>query len=465
MKFLEAARSAPARYALWYAAVTALAISVLLGLIYSWTTSLLTRHLEEATEHQLSVLLDSYQQDGMPLLLTLAEQEIQRYDQPSIRVVIQEQDGKSLLGNAPDFSPISGWQDIEVIDVSKNPAPQGSVYYRSLGKFLDNGVFILVMHDTTDLKQTQELLIRSFVGALAVTTTMALVGGLLIGDAMLRRVDSVNRTAKAIMKGNLSQRIPTDGRHDELSDLAEHLNSMFSRIQALMEDLRHVSSNIAHDLRSPLGRLRQKLEAALMDPTVSKDDYEQAVSSSIQEVDNLLKTFDAMLRISEIESGPLRDRFLVVSLSQCVENVVDAYTVVAEDEHKQLVSHVASDVEVLGDQELLTQAMVNVVENALRHTPVDSQIEVSLEIHNNRPTLIISDNGPGIPEGERDNVLQRFYRLDNSRTTPGSGLGLSLVKAVITLHNATIRLENADPGLSVIVEFPEQNQPIANYVE
>ena len=151
-------------------------------------------------------------------------------------MVIQDQDGKSLLGNAPDFSPISGWQDIEVIDVSKNPAPQGSVYYRSLGKFLDNGVFILVMHDTTDLKQTQELLIRSFVGALAVTTTMALVGGLLIGDAMLRRVDSVNRTAKAIMKGNLSQRIPTDGRHDELSDLAEHLNSMFSRIQALMED-------------------------------------------------------------------------------------------------------------------------------------------------------------------------------------------------------------------------------------
>jgi len=170
------------------------------------------------------------------------------------------------VGNAPDFTPSDGWQDIKVNGSSVDPATSGPVYYRSLGAHLDNGAFILVMHNTADRQQTQQLLIRSFVSALAVTIAMALIGGLLIGDAMLRRVEAVNTTAAAIMHGDLTRRIPTDGRHNELGDLAENLNHMFTRIQALMEDLRHVSSNIAHDLRSPLGRHRQKLEAVLLDP-------------------------------------------------------------------------------------------------------------------------------------------------------------------------------------------------------
>ena len=228
------------------------------------------------------------------------------------------------------------------------------------------------MHDTAYLQQTQQSLTRSFVSALAVTTAMALLGGLLIGDAMLRRIEAVNRTASAIMQGDFTHRIPSEGRHNELADLTENLNHMFARIQAL--------------------------------------------------------------------------------------NVIDAYTVVAEDQVKVIQSHIESNVTVLGVQKLLSQTIVNIIENALRHTPPHARIAITLNIRVDQPILTIADNGAGIPESERDNVFQRFYRLDSSRSTPGSGLGVSFVKAVAILHQASIRLEEASPGLSVVIEFPVQDE-------
>ncbi len=459
MKFIEAARSAPARYALAYAGVTALVISVLLGLIYSWMTALLTRHLEQTAQHQLSVLVDAYEQDNMALLLLLAETQTRSNTQPAIRIIIQSPTGESLLGNVPEFTPSDGWQDIKVSGSSADPANSAPMYYRSLGAYLDNGTFILVMHNTADLQQTQQLLTRSFVSALAVTTAMALLGGLLIGDAMLRRVEAVNSTASAIMQGDFTHRIPSDGRHNELGDLTENLNHMFARIQTLMEDLRHVSSSIAHDLRSPMGRHRQKLEAVLLDADSTEDDCRLAIGSAIQDVDALLKTFDAMLRITEIETGQLRRMFYPVDLSLCVNNVIDAYTVVAEDQGKVIQSHIESNVTVLGVQKLLSQTIVNIIENALRHTPPHAQIAITLNICVDQPILTIADNGAGIPESERDNVFLRFYRLDSSRPTPGSGLGVSFVKAVTILHQASIRLEDASPGLSVVIEITVQDEP------
>ncbi len=205
-----------------------------------------------------------------------------------------------------------------------------------------------------------------------------------------------------------------------------------------------------------MGRHRQKLEAVLLDADSTEEDCRLAIGSAIQDVDALFKTFDAMLRITEIETGQLRRMFYPVDLSLCVNNVIDAYTVVAEDQGKVIQSHIESNVTVLGVQELLSQTIVNIIENALRHTPSHAQISITLNMRVDQPMLTIADNGAGIPESERDNVFQRFYRLDSSRSTPGSGLGLSFVKAVAILHQASIRLEDASPGLSVVIEYPAQ---------
>jgi signal transduction histidine kinase len=269
---------------------------------------------------------------------------------------------------------------------------------------------------------------------------------------LLRRVDAVNRTARAIMDGDLSQRIPVVGPRDELGGLAEGLNRMLARIEELMESLRHVSSDIAHDLRTPLGRMRQRLETCRM-KTRSKAEYEAAIEAAIEDADGILKTFEAMLRIAQIEAGARRARFSPVNLSEVADNVAEAFGAVAEDEGKRLVATVEAGVAVTGDRELLTQMLANLTENALRHTPAGTRVDLCLERVNGEIRLTVSDTGPGIPPEERERVFRRFYQLDESRSTPGSGLGLSLVAAVAKLHNTTVLLEDNNPGLRVSVTF------------
>ncbi len=254
------------------------------------------------------------------------------------------------------------------------------------------------------------------------------------------------------MDGDLSRRIPVVQRADELGGIAESLNRMLARIEDLMDNLRHVTSNIAHDLRSPLGRHRQRLETARLKPR-SPGEYETAIDTAIADTDAILKTFDAMLRIAQIEARSPRDRFVTVSLSDICENVADAFAAVAEDDGKRLVASIEPDVALDGDRELLMQLLVNLVENALRHTPRGTTISIRLERPGGRPRLTVDDDGPGIPADERDRVFRRFYRLDASRTTPGSGLGLSFVSAVVKLHDATISLEDNLPGLRVVIVF------------
>ena len=270
---------------------------------------------------------------------------------------------------------------------------------------------------------------------------------------LLRRVDAVNRTARAIIDGDLSRRIPVVGSHDELGGLAEGLNRMLARIEELMESLRHVTSDIAHDLRTPLGRLRQRLEASRI-KTSSTAEYEAAIDAAIADTDAILKTFEALLRIAQIEAGARRARFENTDLSAVAENVFEAFAAVAEDEGKRLDARIESDISVNGDRELLTQMLANLTENALRHTPAGTVVEVRLERVNGSARLTVSDTVPGIPAEDREQVFRRFYRLDASRSTPGSGLGLSLVAAVAKLHDATISLEDNAPGVRVVVVFP-----------
>jgi signal transduction histidine kinase len=265
-------------------------------------------------------------------------------------------------------------------------------------------------------------------------------------------VDAISRTAEAIIEGDLTQRIPLQGTKDDLDRLAETLNRMLDRTNKLLESVRQASNNIAHDLRTPLSRLGQRLEEARM-RSLSPEDHRRALDAAKTEVDALLDTFAALLRIAEVEAGAQRAAFHPVDLSAVVLTVTEAFTPSAEEAGYTLTAAVAHGIVVYGDRELLTQMLVNLVENALRHTPPGTHVRLSLRDGSGRVMLTVEDNGPGVPETERELILRRFHRLDQSRSTPGSGLGLSLVVAVAELHRGELHLADAGPGLRVSVHL------------
>ncbi len=269
--------------------------------------------------------------------------------------------------------------------------------------------------------------------------------------SMMRRIETINATSRDIMSGDLSRRIPTRGSGDELDRLAGSLNAMLDRIQSLMEGVRQVSDNIAHDLRTPLARLRNRLETAALpetDPPASR----AALESALAEADALLGTFNALLRIARIEARERRAAFADVDLGELIGDVGELYEPLAEQKRQTLLTDSSAAV-IVGDRDLLFQALANLLDNAIKYTPAGGNIRVGLSTAGAGVELTVADDGPGIPEAFRERVLRRFFRLDPSRPSGGSGLGLSLVAAVADLHGATLRLDDMRPGLKVTLRF------------
>jgi signal transduction histidine kinase len=451
MKFFDLARTAPVRYALAFAAFSTLVMGVLLAVVYWSMLSLLERHMEESIEQQIQVLRHDLEQDGRESVIGLVRQHVEKQPDSRVHFLVRDRAGNVIAGDLPAIEAGTDWQEI-LLPPRADGSNDTERVLRGRGEWLDEDTYVLVTNDTADLRQSRELIIRSFGIALAVTVALALGGGIIIGVLLLRRVDAVNRTARAIIDGDLSRRIPVVGPHDELGGLAEGLNRMLARIEELMESLRHVTSDIAHDLRTPLGRMRQRLEASRI-KTRNAAEYEAAIDAAIEDTDSILKTFEAMLRIAQIEAGARRARFANTDLSSIADNVFEAFAAVAEDEGKRLDARIEAGVIVNGDRELLTQMLANLTENALRHTPAGTVVELRLEGANGSARLTVSDTGPGIPVEDRVHVFRRFYRLDASRSTPGSGLGLSLVAAVVKLHDASISLQDNEPGVRVVIVF------------
>jgi signal transduction histidine kinase len=276
----------------------------------------------------------------------------------------------------------------------------------------------------------------------------------LLSRAFLRRVDAISRTAEAIIDGDLTRRVPTRGTGDDLDRLAGTLNHMLDRIGVLMESLRQVSSDVAHDLRTPLTRLYQRLEGTRTHAQ-SMADYQSAIDAATGEAQRLLDIFSALLRIAQVEGASPRSGFGDVDLSAVAETVADAYRPDAEEAGHALTATITQGVLVSGDKELLTQALANLVENALRHTPPGARIDIRLEgSPETGARLSVEDDGPGVAETDLPHLTDRFYRGERSRTTPGNGLGLSLVSAVAELHGARLELDAVKPGLRVVLFFP-----------
>ena len=449
-------RSTSFRLLAWYAAVFVGSVAILLLIVYWITLTELDQQLRESVEREADVLVELYRDRGPGSAVRAIQLRIADLRAPRRYYLLQDAAGERIAGNLPPMKPTEGQMVLPVSALVRDLSTKAGAAaveahpVVAMGRRLESGEFLLVGENRYRAVKAREAILQAFGWVIVITLLLAAGGGAALGIGFLRRIEAINRTTRSIMDGDLAQRVPTRGGEDEMDQLAINLNAMLDRIQGLMESLKRVSDDIAHDLRTPLSRLRHRLEAARAQ---LGPDSEPAIEQSIAELDAILETFSALLRIAQIESGARRAAFSEVSLGPIASAVAEAYAAVAEDRSQKLEFFGGRAPSIAGDRELLTQMAANLIENAIRHCPAGVSIVLSLEQDAGAAVLSVADTGPGIPESEREKVLRRFYRLETSRTTPGSGLGLALVKAVAELHGASVELSDNRPGLRVTIRF------------
>lgn len=467
MRLADYFHSTPFRIAAAFSLLFVVSVTILFAVLYWLVTRELTRELEAEIEENMRPLIDAHS-DGQPQRLIESVRDRAESAVPGeTLILLQTMNGDVLAGNAIPVPPFTGWRKLaldaesgEAWDEDGDDEAEEHTTLLTLGVLLGDA-FLLHGRSVRYIHETQELLIRSFLWALAVTIGLALVGAASLARRALLRIDAINQAFQDVAEGNLTRRIQTNGTGDELDRLATNINLMLDRIEQLMANLQQVTNDIAHDLRTPLGRLRQGLELAQAKGS-SADNYQATIARAIEQTDTILATFAALLRIAQIESKARRRRFAMVDLSEVASRIVEAYESVMDDAGQSLSGTIAPDVRVRGDKDLLTQMLANLVENATRHCPAGAKVSVTLT-DGSAPELAVADSGPGIPAEARGAVLQRFYRLEQSRTTSGSGLGLALVKAIAELHGATLTLSDNQPGVLVSLRFPAatNSQPVS----
>jgi signal transduction histidine kinase len=352
----------------------------------------------------------------------------------------------------PDM--IEGWVEFTVPDADNGG--EVPVRARVLGVgFEVTGIRMLVGREVRELEQINERFLRALTVGFGLTMLLALGGGLALAFSAQRHVSELSRTTRRIIAGDLSQRIPVGGARDEHAELARSVNTMLDQIENLMAGLRHVGDSIAHDLRGPLTRLRTRLEKLAQEESPSHE----SVVECLAQADGVLATFNALLRIARVESGAYRKAFATIDLGPIVADVADLYQATADDKLVELRRRIIDSALVFGDRELLAQALTNLLDNALKHTPAGGHIDLELRRHDKTIDVIVADSGPGVPAEDRERVLQRFARLDEARSTPGSGLGLALVRAVADQHDAKLHLTDNGPGLRVRMTLPAVESP------
>jgi signal transduction histidine kinase len=447
-------KTASFRLSALYGGIFALGFGALLLITYFTATTALREQISAEVQNDLHALTVEAGADGLDTIVQDINERTQPFSGSTTYYFLANANGEKLAGNLDGIAMRDGWQEAPLnASTIKKTESLADEDHRLWGQgiHLPNGDFLLVGQDAYRVLSAQEAIINSFAWSAGISFLLAALAGILASQSFLRRIDAINTTSHAIMDGNLKQRIPVRGTSDEIDRLSMNLNRLFDSNQSLLESLKQVSTSIAHDLRTPLSRLRQGLEEAHLKN--NKSAHKAALEAAIIESDQLLATFSALLRIAQIESGTRRSGFKQVNLTGVFEQVADTYRAVAEDQQKDLQLSVERGINIIGDRDLLTQMLVNLLENALNHTPAKTTISLSLQQSDAGPIGIIADSGAGIPAHERQKVFERFYRLDSSRSTPGSGLGLPLAAAIASLHAITLELQDNEPGLKVVLGF------------
>lgn len=466
-------RTTAARLSALYLLLFALCAILLVFYMTSLSSRMLTAQTQETINDEVLGLARAYQRGGLPTLVRVVEQ---RSRQPGANLyLIADTNGQILTGNVRSLEPgvleTDGWttrpfayqrygegESDRQRGIASAPAATGHNAIAVVLR-LPNQMIMLVGRDLGEPERFRAVVSR----ALMLAVGMMGLGGLLIwffvGRAALKRIDGVSEASRRIMGGDLTGRLPVTGAGDEFDRLSENLNTMLARIAMLNEGLKQVSDNIAHDLKTPLTRLRNRAEATLAG-NHKVADYRAALEGTIAESDHLIKTFNAILMISRLEAGYSSEHTTRVDLAAAVRDVVELYEPVAEEAGVALEADAGTTCMVDGNRELIGQALSNIVDNAIKYSQdatAKPAVHVALARGGGRIRLTVTDNGQGIPDAtDRERATERFVRLEKSRSQPGSGLGLSLAKAVMKFHGGQLDLAPADPGLSVTMDFPDK---------
>jgi len=448
------------RLAALYLALFATSVLSLLAFIYFSTADLIERQTEATLDAELTGLSEQYEQRGLTgLVQIIAERSMGERRSDETLYLIANSSYRPIAGNLsqwPEAQEIRpGWISFPIEVKNKGVTERHPA--RATTFELPGGYHLLIGRDLQNAILFRSSILRTLSWASVLTLGLGVVGGLFMTHNMLRRVDQVNRTSERIIHGDLAQRVPLTGSGDEFDQLATNLNAMLDQIERLMVGMRQVTDNIAHDLRTPLARLRARLEVTLLEKPDAQR-YGEALRQTIAEADTLLGTFNALLSIAEAEAGSRREATAVVSLEEIARSVAELYEPVADEKGLALTVDLDTGIAVRGDRHLLSQAIANLLDNALKYTP-EGGVALTARKGQEWATIEVADSGPGVPPEQRDAVFDRFVRLEGSRSTPGNGLGLSLVRAVARLHGGTVRLDESHPGrstpgLKVILTLP-----------
>ena len=320
----------------------------------------------------------------------------------------------------------------------------------------DNRYTLITAYDTTNERKMLKRMLDNTIYVTAFLILISFIGSFLIGYTIIHSISRISRTARRIVDGDFAERVPIRANDtDEMNQLADDLNHMLDRIEALITSQRQVTNNIAHDLRSPLNRMRNRMEVALLDRNSEAAALREVIADSVEDAENLLKTFNALLNIAQVESRA-KDDFKHESLSAICDDLAELYDVMTEEGEHSFEAHIERGLDIMGNRQLIAQAITNLLDNAVKYTPSGGHITLSAEQRGENIHVSVGDNGHGIPPDKRDDVLKRFVRLDSARSTPGNGLGLSLVSAIVALHNGSLQLHDNKPGLRIEITLPSE---------
>ena len=470
-------RTTTFKLTLVYLTVFALFAAFLLGYFALNTRRLITEQITDTVDAEITGLSEQYRQGGIRRLVLVIEERSRRPG--SSLYLLTTFTGETLAGNVGSLAAgvleRTGWAETVY---RRHEETEGAEHQALVRVFLLPGGFrLLVGRDLDERERLYDIIVSAGRWSVALVIVLGLAGGLFVTRRVLRRVDAMTETARTIMTGDLSGRLPVAGSGDEIDRLAENLNLMLERIEALMHGLKEVSDNIAHDLKTPLTRLRNRCEEALRGER-SDVEYRAALEQTIEESDRLISTFNALLMIARAESGQARDNMAELDAAELARGVCELYEPLAEERGIALTVEAPAPTPLKGNRELVSQALANLVDNAIKYggppqpaaaladgeadKPVDQPAEparpaaivVRVASEGDRVLLSVADNGPGIPEADRAHAVERFVRLEQSRSMPGSGLGLSLAAAVARLHGGELILEDNQPGLKSIIALP-----------
>jgi len=425
--------------------------AALLAMFFYWSTiGLLVRETDATLKAEITGLAEQYLEHGLERLVQVIVHRIRNDQSGAMLYLFATRDNRPLAGNLMEWprieSDVDGWVEFTHHRVDGRDVPARARVY-----LLGDGLHLLVGRNIEQLRQLKQVFNRALLLGVGLIFVLATGGGLLMSSRLLKRVGAMTEATGDIIAGQLDRRLEIRGSGDEFDELASRVNIMLDRLQALLATVRHVSDNIAHDLRTPLTRLRNRIElAARGAPASLRDELE----ASVDDADHLLTTFAALLRIARIESGSYDAEVEVLEVGTLVNDANELYLGFAQDKQLMLQAEIDGHALVRGDRNLLFQAITNLLDNAIKHSPPGGMVKVEVHSENGEVVIAVRDGGPGIPQDERGRVTQRFTRLDQSRSLPGSGLGLSLVKAVAEMHKGSLSFSDNGPGLCASLRLP-----------